>query len=119
MRVSPSLMAIDGKESTDLGTLLQVMNLVPNALVSTSKDPIDPSFNASNLRMATGSKLEGNTLHIRASQLAWTTHLLTKVADMLHGISPSIIYGERWLRKPVREPSLIIPPNKMGHINLL
>ena len=46
-------------------------------------------------------------------------HLLIKVADMLHGISPSIIYGERWLEKLVREPSLINPPDKKGLRNLL
>ena len=46
-------------------------------------------------------------------------HLLIKVDDMLHEISQSIIYGERWLGKLVREPSLIIPPNKKGLINLL
>ena len=46
-------------------------------------------------------------------------YLLIKVADMLHGISPSIIYGERWLEKSVREPSLINPPDKKGLRNLL
>jgi len=64
-------MAIDNKESTSLGTLLQVMNLAPNAFISSSKDPIDPSYKASNQRMVTGPKLKGNTLHIRASLLAW------------------------------------------------
>ena len=46
-------------------------------------------------------------------------HLLIKVVDMLHGINPSIIYGECWLEKSVREPSLINPPNKRGLRNLL
>ena len=46
-------------------------------------------------------------------------HVLIKVANMLYGISPSIIYGEYWLGKPMREPSLINPPNKKGLRNLL
>ena len=65
-------MAIDNKESTGLGTLLQVINLALNALVNSSKDPIDPFLKALNQRMATGPRLERNTLHIRASLLAWT-----------------------------------------------
>ena len=65
-------MAIDSKEFTGLGTLLQVMNLAPKAFVNSSKDPIDLSSKASNQRMAMGPKLEGNTLHIRDLLLAWT-----------------------------------------------
>ena len=111
-------MAIDNKESTSLGTLLQVMNLAPNAFVSSSKDPIDPSSKASNQCIATGPKLEGNTLH-KGLIVGMDSHLLIKMVDMLHGISPSIIYGKLWLGKSMREPGLINPPNKRGLINLL
>ena len=68
--------------------------------------------------MATGPKLEGNTLH-KGLIVGMDNHLLIKVADMLHEISPSITYGECWLGKPLKEPSLINPPNKRGLINLL
>ena len=54
------------------------MNLAPNALVKYSEDPIDPSSKASNQHIATGSRLEGKTLHIRASLLEWTAIFLLK-----------------------------------------
>ena len=52
-----------------MGTLLQVTNLVPNALVNSSHDLMDPSFNPSNHLIAVGPRLDGKTLHMRASVL--------------------------------------------------
>ena len=39
-------------------------------------------------------------------------HLLIKVADMLHGISPPIVNGENWLKKLMGVPDLVNSPNK-------
>ena len=50
-----------------------ITNLAPNALVSSSKDPIDPSSKASNQRITIDPRLGGNTLHMRASLLECTT----------------------------------------------
>ena len=50
LKVSPSFIDIDCNESSGLGTLLHVINLAPNALVSSSKDPTNPSSKASNQR---------------------------------------------------------------------
>ena len=68
-------MAIDSKESKGQGILLQVTNQAPKALVSSWKELIDPSSNPSNHLIATGLKLDGNTLHIKASFFEWTTIL--------------------------------------------
>ena len=38
-------------------------------------------------------------------------HFLVEVANMLHEISPLIVNGESWLRKPMRDPGLIDSPN--------
>ena len=52
-----------------MGTLLQVTNLVPNALVNSSYNLMDPPFNPSNHLIAVGSRLDGKTLHMRVSVL--------------------------------------------------
>ena len=69
---------MDNKESKGLGTLLHVTNLTLNALVSSSKDLIEPSSNPSNYLMATVLSLEGKTLHIRALFLGWIAILRLK-----------------------------------------
>ena len=74
-RVSPSLIAIDSKESRWRVTLLQVTNWAPKTLVSSWKELIDHSSNPSNHLIAIGPKLDGNTLHINASFFEWTTIL--------------------------------------------
>ena len=61
----------ESKESRGLRTRLHVTNLAPNAFVSSSKDPIDPSSRPSNHLMATGLRLEGKTLHINTLFLEW------------------------------------------------
>ena len=61
-----------------LGALLQVTNLAPNVLVNSSYNLIDPSSNPSNHLMVVGPKLEGNTLHIKASFLEFIVILWFK-----------------------------------------
>ena len=74
-RVSPSCMVIDSREPKGRGTLLQVIERAPKALVSSLKELIEPSFRPSNHLIATGPKLDGNTLHVKASFLEWTVIL--------------------------------------------
>ena len=66
-RVSHSHIVIDNKESKGRGTLLQVTKRAPNALVSSLKELIEPSYRPLNHLIATSPKLDGNTLHIKIS----------------------------------------------------
>ena len=77
-RVSLSRIVIDNRESKSQGTLLQVTKRAQNALVSSLKELMEPSFKPSNHLIAIGPKLDGNTLHIRISFLEWTTILWLK-----------------------------------------
>ena len=58
-------MVIDNKESKGRRTLLQDTNRASNALVSFLKELIEPSLKSSNHLIATGPRLDGNTLHIK------------------------------------------------------
>ena len=62
-----SVIVIDSKESKGWGTLLYVTDRALKALVSSRKELIEPSSNPSNHLIAKGPKLDGNTLHIKAS----------------------------------------------------
>ena len=62
-------MVIDNRESNSRGTLLQVTNRAPNALVSSLKELIEPSLKPLNYLIAIGPRLDGNTLHIKVSFL--------------------------------------------------
>ena len=68
-RVSPSYMDKDSKESKGRGTLLHVMKRDLKAWVSYLKETMEFGFRSSNHLIATGPKLDGNTLHIKASSL--------------------------------------------------
>ena len=68
----------DSKESRGQGTLLQVIKRKPNAWVSPLKELMEPTPKPSNHLIATGPKLDGNTLHIKASFLEWTAILWLK-----------------------------------------
>ena len=68
-KVSLSHMVIDNRESEGRGTLLQVTNQAPNALVISLKELIEPSLRPSNYLIAIGARLDGNTLHIKISFL--------------------------------------------------
>ena len=77
-RVSHSRVVIGNRESKSRWTLLQVTIRAPNALVSSLKELIEPSLRPSNHLIATGPKLNENTLHIRASFLNWMAILWLK-----------------------------------------
>ena len=61
----------DSSESKGQGTLLHVIKREPKAL----KESMELAFRPSNHLIATGPKLEGNTLHIKALSLEWTAIL--------------------------------------------
>ena len=68
-------MVIDNWESKGRGTLLHVIKWDPNARVSSLKESIELAPRPSNYLIATGPKLDENTLHIKASFLECTTIL--------------------------------------------
>ena len=68
----PSLINMDNKESKGWGTLLHVINREQNAWVSFLKELTEFVLNPSNHLIAIGPKLDGNTLHIKASSREWT-----------------------------------------------
>ena len=70
-RVSLSRMDKDSGESKGRETPLQVIKREPNAWVSSLKESMEPTLKPSNHLIATGSRLEGNTLHIKVSSLEW------------------------------------------------
>lgn len=74
-RVSPSRMDKDSSESKGRGTLLHMIKQEPKAWVNSLKESIELAFKPSNHLIAKGPKLEGNTLHIKASSLEWTAIL--------------------------------------------
>ena len=74
-KVSPYRMDKDSNESKGRGTLLHVMKREPKAWVSSLKEFMELALKSSNHLIATGPKLKGNTLHIRASSLEWTAIL--------------------------------------------
>ena len=65
----------DKRESRGQGTLLLVMKREPKACVSYLKEFMEFGLRPSNHLIAIGPKLDGNTLHINASSLEWTTIL--------------------------------------------
>ena len=76
-RVSPSCMDMnmDNRESKGRGTLLHMIKRDPNTQVSSLKKSMEPAPRPSNHLIATGLKLEGNTLHIKVSFLECTVIL--------------------------------------------
>ena len=73
--VSHSHMVIDNKESKGQGTPLHIIKREPNARVSSLKELIGPAPRPLNHVIATGLKLDGNTLHIKALFLECTAIL--------------------------------------------
>ena len=60
-------MDMDNRESKGRGTLLHVMNREQNDWVSPLKELMEFVLNPSNHLIGIGPKLEGNTLHSKAS----------------------------------------------------
>ena len=95
-------MVMDNKESKGQGTLLQVTKRDSNARISSLKELIEVSPRPSNHLIATGPKLDGNTLHIRVV-LRVNSHSLVKVAYMLYRVHSTIAHCECWLSKSSRK----------------
>ena len=68
-------MDIDNQEPKGRATLRHVMNRVTKARVSFLKESIEFVLKPLNHLIATGPKLDGKTLHIKASFLEWTAIL--------------------------------------------
>ena len=64
-------MDMDNKESKGRETLLYVLKRDPNVQVSSLKESMELAPRPSNHLIATGPKLDGNTLHIKVSFLEW------------------------------------------------
>ena len=77
-RVSLSRIDIDNSEFKGRGTLLHVIKRDPNAQVSSLKESIEPAHKPLNHLIVIGSKLDGNTLHIKVSFLECTAILRLK-----------------------------------------
>ena len=69
LKVPPSRMDKDSRESMGRGTLLQVIKQEPKARVSPLKESMDFVLRPSNHLITTSPKLDGNTLHIKVSSL--------------------------------------------------
>ena len=65
----------DSSESKGQGTLLHVTKREPKAWVNSLKKFMELALKLSNHLITTGPKLEGNTLHIKASSFEWTAIL--------------------------------------------
>ena len=63
----------DNRESMGRETLVHIIKREPNARVSSLKESIELAVRPSNHFIATGPKLDGNTLHIKVSFLEWIT----------------------------------------------
>ena len=68
-------MGRDSRESTGQGTMVYVMKQEPNARVSSLNESIELALRLSNHLIATGPRLDENTLYIKASSLEWITIL--------------------------------------------
>ena len=88
----------DNKESKGPGTLLHVIKRDPNTWVSSLKESMEPAPKLLNHLMATGPKMEGNTLHIKASFLECTTILWLKWLTCSTGfIRPLYMVNVGWV----------------------
>ena len=63
--------------------------------MSSLKEYMESTLRPSNHLIATGSRLDGNTLHIKASSL--DGHSLIKVVHMLYRVHSTIVDGEHLL----------------------
>ena len=59
----------DSRDFKGQGTMVRVIKQEPNAWVSSLKEFIERILKPSNYIIATGPKLDRNTLHIKASSL--------------------------------------------------
>ena len=92
----------DSSESRDRGTLLHVIKRKPNAQVSSLKEFMEFDFRPSNHLIAIGPKLDGKTLHIKASSLEWTV-ILIKLAHVFYKVHSTIVNNERRSMESLRK----------------
>ena len=91
-------MVIDNRESKGWGTLLHVIKRDPNARVSSLKESIEPTPRPSNHLIAKSPKLDGNTLHIKASFLECTAILWLKWLTYSTGsVQPLYMVNVGWV----------------------
>ena len=82
-------------ESKGQEILLHVIKREPNARVSSLKESMESILRPSNHLIATGPKLDENTLHIQGFVFGMDKHSLIKVAHMLHRVHLIVVDGER------------------------
>lgn len=75
LKVSPLLIDMISSKSISFRTQLQVTNLTPKALISSSYLWMDPLSKPSNHLIVVDLRLEGNILHIKASFLEYIAML--------------------------------------------
>ena len=108
-KVSLSLMDMDNRESKGRGTLLHVIKQDPNVLVSSLKESMEPTPRPSNHLISTSPKLDGNTLHIKASFLDRTTILWLKWLTFFIGsVRPLYMVNVGWVNRRGSLPSSIL-----------
>ena len=97
------------KESKGWGTLLYVIKRDPNAWVSSLKESMEPAPKPSNHLIAMRPKLEGNTLHVKASFLECTTILwLMWLTCSTGSVRPLYIVNIYWVNHRGSLPPLIL-----------
>ena len=97
------------KESKGWGTLIHVIKRVPNAWVSSLKELLELAPRSSNHLIATGPKLDGNTLHIKASFLECTTIIWLKWLTCSIGfVRPLYMVNVGWVIRRGSLPSSIL-----------
>ena len=96
-KVSHSRMDIDNRESKGQETLLHMIKRDPNTRVSSLKESMEPTPRPLNHLIATGPKLEGNTLHIKASFLECTAILWLKWLSSTGFVQPLYMVNVGWV----------------------
>ena len=99
----------DNKEFKGQGALLHVIKWDPNTWVSSLKESMELTPKPSNHLITTGPKLEGNTLHIKASFLKCTAILWLKWLTCSTGfIQPLYMVNVDWTNYRGNLPPLIL-----------
>ena len=91
---------MDSIESKGWGTLLHVMNREQNDWVSFLKEPMEFVFNPSNHLIGIGPKLDGNTLHNKASSWEWTAiFCLNWLTCSIGFVQPLYMANDGWWKR--------------------
>ena len=78
---------------------------------------MESALRPSNHLIATCSRLDGNSLHIKASSLEWTA-ILIEVAHALHRAHSTIVDGGCWLMDPPTKycPFNLVHEGRLGNL---